>query len=75
MLVLALGDDPDGSGGVKAELFTRCSQAVHRSPHRRIDAMDVVVVVEGVEELGDFFAGGLAQFGEVLGEVADFGGD
>ena len=38
--------------------------------------MHVVVVVERVEEVGDFLARGVARvLGEVLGEVADFGGD
>ena len=43
--------------------------------HRRVNPVDVIVVVQGVQEVGDFLAGGLAEFGEVLGEVTDFGGD
>ncbi len=43
------------------------------SPNGRVDPVHVVVVVEGVEEVGDFLAGGIAEFGEVLGQVADFG--
>lgn len=40
---------------------------------RRIHAMDVVMVVQRVKEIGHFLVGRLAELGEVLGEVADLG--
>ena len=42
---------------------------------RRIHAMDVVMVVQRIEEIGHFLAvRGSLSFGEVFGEVADLRG-
>ena len=39
------------------------------------DALDVVVIFEGLEELADLGAGVVVQLGMGFGEIADFGGD
>ena len=39
------------------------------------DAVDVVVVFEGLQEIAHFDAVRLGQFRETLGDVADFAGD
>lgn len=39
-----------------------------------MDPVDIAVVVEGLEERGDFLALGVGEFGVVLGAVAEFGG-
>lgn len=39
------------------------------------DAVDVVVFVEGVEEVADFFELGFGEFGDDFGDEADFAGD
>src|SRR5262245_60246610 len=38
---------------------------------RRVHTVDIIVIVQRIEKIGDLFSGRLAQFGEILGEVSN----
>src|ERR1700690_395920 len=70
-----MGSRMTAAGGIVSTTIYSPSISSPFSPHCRIHPMHIVVVVQRVKEVGHLLARGVAQLGEVLGQVADFGRD